>query len=116
MYIDPPYPGNGCNYFHNMRDWCEHERLANRLKESHCKWVVSSYDKEEIRNLFKGAFISVVQSASGMSIKKNDNTRVLNKEILISNYDPFKTPNHRKTHIAKELSLTKEKQGLRSLF
>jgi DNA adenine methylase len=116
MYVDPPYPGNGCNYFHNMRDWGDHERLAKRLRESRCKWVVSSYDKEEIRNLFTGAFISVVQSASGMSIKKDDNTRVLNKEILISNYDPFKTPNHRKAHLTKEISLRKEKEGVRSLF
>jgi len=116
MYVDPPYPGNGCNYFHNMRDWNDHERLAKRLKESTCKWVVSSYDKEEIRNLFKGAYISVVQSASGMSIKKNDNTRVLNKEILISNYDPFKTPNHHKAHLTKQISLRNEKEGVRSLF
>lgn len=116
MYVDPPYPGNGCNYFHNMRDWNDHERLAVRLKEAKCKWIVSSYDKEEIRNLFEGSYISVVQSASGMSVKKNDNTRVLNKEILITNYDPFTTPNHHKAHLEKEVRLRKQKNGEQSLF
>jgi DNA adenine methylase len=116
MYIDPPYPGNGCNYFHNMREWTDHERLAGRLKSAKCKWIVSSYDKPEIKQLFSGTFVSVVQSASGMSIKKDDNTRVLNKEILISNFDPFKTPNHRKAHIIKETAARKVRQGERSLF
>ncbi len=116
MYVDPPYPGNGCNYFHNMRNWQDHERLANRLRQSSCRWIVSSYDKEEIRRLFAGAFISGVQSASGMSVKKNDNTRVLNKEILISNFDPSQALNHSKVHIAKELSSKKARIGLRSLF
>jgi DNA adenine methylase len=116
MYVDPPYPGNGCNYFHNMRDWDDHERLAQRLKRSKCRWIVSSYDKEEIRTLFAGTFISVVRSASGMSIKKHDNTRVLNKEILISNFDPFKTPNHHKTHLIKDRTARKAARGERTLF
>lgn len=116
MYVDPPYPGNGCNYFHNMRDWNDHERLATRLNEAKCKWIVSSYDKEEIRNLFKDSYISVVQSASGMSVKKNDNTRVLNKEILITNYDPSTTPNHHKAHLAKQIIVRKNKEGVQSLF
>jgi len=88
MYIDPPYPGNGANYFHNMRDWNAHETLAERLAGTDCKWIVSSYDKPEIRKLFAGAFFTSIQSSSGMSNKKNGSSRVLNKEVLITNFEP----------------------------
>lgn len=89
MYVDPPYPENGCNYFHNMRDWSDHKRLAERLNDAKCKWIVSSYDKPEIRELFSGCHTYEVQSASGMRVKKDDTTRVLNKEILITNFVAF---------------------------
>ena len=39
MYVDPPYPGNKCNYAHNMRGWDEHHLLAERLKNAKCKWI-----------------------------------------------------------------------------
>lgn len=88
MYIDPPYPGNGCNYSHNMRDWDAHELLAKRLSKTQCKWILSSYDKPEIHELFAGCSITPVQSSSGMNTQKNGSTRVLNKEILITNFAP----------------------------
>lgn len=88
MYIDPPYPGNGANYFHNMRDWDSHQALADRLANAKCKWIVSSYDKPEIRQLFGESYFTSIQSSSGMSEKKNGSSRVLNREILITNYEP----------------------------
>ena len=88
MYIDPPYPGNGANYFHNMRDWDSHQALADRLANAKCKWIVSSYDKPEIRELFGESYFTSIQSSSGMSEKKNGSSRVLNREILITNYEP----------------------------
>lgn len=88
MYIDPPYPGNGCNYSHNMRDWDAHELLSERLGRTKCKWILSSYDKPEIRNLFAQYNFTSVQSSSGMNIEKNGRARVLNKEILIANFKP----------------------------
>src|SRR5690606_21344167 len=42
MYVDPPYPGNGVNYKHNMRSWEDHQRLAERLERAKCKWLLSS--------------------------------------------------------------------------
>jgi DNA adenine methylase len=90
IYLDPPYPGNGCNYAHNMRDWDSHRELAERLKNTECKWILSSYDIPEMRELFAQDYIIAVQSASGMRIKKNDTSRVLNREILITNYKPSK--------------------------
>ena len=92
MYIDPPYPGNGCNYSHNMRDWDAHKLLAERLSRTQCKWILSSYDKSEIRDLFAQCNFTSIQSSSGMNTEKNSRTRVLNIEILITNFEPISKP------------------------
>lgn len=91
MYVDPPYPGNKCNYAHNMRGWEEHYLLAERLKKAECRWILSSYDIPEMYALFPDHFILGVQSASGMSAEKNGSVRTLNKEVLITNYPPPKS-------------------------
>jgi DNA adenine methylase len=88
MYIDPPYPGNNCNYLYNMRSWDDHRQLADHLHKSRCKWILSSYDIPEIRNLYTGYNIISVQSYSGMRVKKNDTSRKLNEEVLITNFEP----------------------------
>lgn len=88
MYFDPPYPQNGCNYAHNMRSWEDHHLLAERLSRTKCKWILSSYDIPEIHELFADYFIVSVQSASEMRTRKDDSSRVLNKEVLITNYVP----------------------------
>lgn len=88
MYVDPPYPGNGVNYKYNMKDWAEHDRLAKRLAESECKWILSSYDAPEVRDMYDGYRIIPVQSYSGMKTKKNSSERVFNREVLVLNFDP----------------------------
>jgi len=92
MYIDPPYPGNKCNYVHNMRDWNDHRRLAERLGKVTCKWILSSYDSPEIHDLYGAYHIVPVQSFSGMNVSKSDNGRKLNQEVLILNFSPDSTP------------------------
>jgi len=91
MYVDPPYPDNGANYAHNMRDWREHQELAERLHNTECKWILSSYDIPEIRTLYPENYVVAVQMASGMKTKKGGNERVINKEVLITNYLPDST-------------------------
>ncbi len=88
MYVDPPYPDNKCNYAHNMRSWGEHRRLAERLGLAQCKWILSSYDIPGIRELYAQYTIIPVQSFSGMKVKKNMEERVLNREVLITNFSP----------------------------
>jgi len=88
MYLDPPYPGNKCNYAHNMREWDDHERLAERLSRARCKWILSSYDTSDIRSLFGEYSIVSVQSFSGMKAEKNGKDRTLNREVLITNFTP----------------------------
>jgi DNA adenine methylase len=91
MYIDPPYPDNGANYAYNMRDWKDHQELADRLHKTECKWILSSYDIPEVRSLYPQNYVVSVQTASGMKTKKNGNERVINKEVLITNYQPDST-------------------------
>jgi DNA adenine methylase len=90
-YVDPPYPDNGCNYAHNMRDWAQHRELAERLHKTKCKWIYSSYDMPEIRAMFSDCHIVEVKSASGMAEKRGGETRVANREVLITNFDPPKS-------------------------
>jgi DNA adenine methylase len=88
MYLDPPYPENGCNYAYNMRDWDEHRELAEHLHKTQCKWILSSYDIAEIHALYPDNYVVSVQSTSGMKARKYGRERVLNKEVLITNYQP----------------------------
>jgi DNA adenine methylase len=86
MYIDPPYPGNKCNYFHNMRDWDSHTELRDRLAHSKCRWILSSYDTPEIRQLYSEHPVLPVASFSGMRASKGDSKNTINKEVLITNF------------------------------
>ena len=92
LYLDPPYPGNGANYKHNMRLMAEHSAIAQRLSEARGKWMLSSYDTDEVREKFRHYNIVPIQSASGMRAAAskadgNRRKRTLNKEILVLNYD-----------------------------
>lgn len=94
FYLDPPYPRNGANYKHNMRLLSEHWAVAERLANVQGRWMLSSYDTEEVRAIFRRYNIVPVQSASGMKaaesdVKEHGRKRTLNKEILVLNYDPF---------------------------
>lgn len=90
FYVDPPYPKNGCNYAHNMRDWESHHKLYDRLKASKARWIISSYDIPEMHEIFKGSEYTIlpVRSFSGMKAEKNGTARVENREVLILNFRP----------------------------
>ena len=93
MYLDPPYPGNGANYKHNMRLMADHFAIAERLKGVQCKWMLSSYDTKEVRAKFQNYNIVEIQSSSGMRSAEDEarahgRKRTINKEVLVLNYDP----------------------------
>lgn len=89
LYVDPPYPQNGVNYKHNMRSWEEHEKLAMYLSQSKSKWLLSSYDKPEVRRLYhEECYVVPIQSYSGMATRKKNDQRVVNREIVIMNFSP----------------------------
>lgn len=92
LYLDPPYPGNGANYKHNMREEMEHFAIAERLHSVQGKWMLSSYDTDAVRANFHGYNIIPIRSASGMraaesAIRINGVQRTVNREILVLNYD-----------------------------
>lgn len=88
MYVDPPYTDNSVNYVYNMREWSDHQRLAERLACTQSKWILSSYDIPEVRNLYSPYYVIPVQSFSGMTTRKNGRERVINKEVLVTNFLP----------------------------
>ena len=88
FYLDPPYPGNGANYAHNMREWEDHRSLAACLDKCQGKWLLSSYDIPQVHELFKNHVIIPIQSASGMIATKHGSERVINREVVIANYTP----------------------------
>ena len=92
FYVDPPYPNNGANYAHNMRDWDSHFRLYERLKKAQAKWLISSYDIPEIRAVFDDPAYHIVpiRSMSGMSTDSTDTARVANIEVVVCNFEPGK--------------------------
>ncbi|MCA9997059.1 MAG: DNA adenine methylase [Anaerolineales bacterium] len=88
MYIDPPYPKNGVNYKHNMKSWEEHEHLADRLSRTTCRWLLSSYDSDEVRSLYQDYYVVPISSYSGMATRKANDKRVMNREVVIMNFEP----------------------------
>jgi len=82
FYLDPPYPGNRCNYQYNMRSLDDHVRLAERLKSAKSKWLLSTYDFQDIRKLFNGHRFNPVSFASGMAGNAYKNT-----ELIIANFE-----------------------------
>jgi DNA adenine methylase len=77
FYLDPPYPGNKCNYRYNMRSLEDHMRLAKRLNSAKSKWLLSTYDSGDIRKLFKGHHFESVSFPSGMAGNDYKNTEVI---------------------------------------
>lgn len=88
-YLDPPYPGNSCNYSQNMRAWRLHEEMAHALAGTQCRWVLSCYDHPRVRALFDRFTIIPVRFYSGMRPARGAHTRLLNREVLIANFEPF---------------------------
>jgi site-specific DNA-adenine methylase len=85
MYLDPPYPGNNCNYQHNMRGWEDHVELLARLRQLKAKFLLSTYDTPATRELCQGFAMLPVDFAAGMPTSKARRSR--NRELLVANYD-----------------------------
>ena len=93
MYLDPPYPGNGANYNHNMKTAEEHAAIAERLDGLRSMWMLSSYDTEEVRARFRDYNIVPIRSSSGMrssetEARESGRKRTLNREVVVLNYEP----------------------------
>lgn len=81
FYVDPPYPGNSCNYKENMRGVEEHEELLDALKLVKARWILSSYDKPEFHSNWADFHVRPVSFASGMPSGGRKNN-----EVLVANF------------------------------
>ena len=92
MYLDPPYLGNGVNYRFNMKDEDQHLELAEQLNKTSASWVLSAYDNDRTKEMFETHHIIPVSSSSGMSTgltqQQTGLHRTVNRELLITNFDP----------------------------
>jgi len=84
FYLDPPYfQAEDC--YEVSFAWADHVRLAETLRSTEGRWLLSYNDCSEIRELYDGFYIE--------SITRLDNLAQVNKpgqtydELLISNYD-----------------------------
>jgi len=83
FYLDPPYPGNKCNYRHNMRSSTDHEALAARLRTIRGQWLLSTYESPKLPEIFAGCNFTSVKFPSGMA-----GNQFQNLEVLVTNYVP----------------------------
>jgi DNA adenine methylase len=83
FYLDPPYPGNKCNYERNMRSLSDHVKLVARLKMAKSRWLLTTYDSKSMRELFAGYHFRSISFASGMA-----GNGYRNVELIVTNFLP----------------------------
>lgn len=84
LYLDPPYMNQGCQLYQESMDTQDYIDMANMLKNTKCKWIVSHDNFYKFLDLFKDwANITDTQSIPYTINSIKDNNR---KELLISNF------------------------------
>jgi len=96
IFLDPPYYSATKSALYgkngNLHKIFDHERLAEVLKKTKHKWLITYDDSEYIRNLFAFAHIKEWNITYGMrNVGKKSNQK--GNELFISNY-PLKTKSH----------------------
>lgn len=91
IFLDPPYYSATKSALYgkngNLHKIFDHERLAQTLKESNHKWLITYDDSEYIRELFSFANITEWNLTYGMRNVDKENGNQIGKELFISNYD-----------------------------
>ncbi len=91
IFLDPPYYSATKSALYgkngNLHKIFDHERLAQTLKESNHKWLITYDDSEYIRELFSFANITEWSLTYGMRNVDKENGNQIGKELFISNYD-----------------------------
>jgi DNA adenine methylase len=79
VYLDPPYFEKGNELYQLSFSESDHVRMAQELKKSNSKWMVSYDDQPEIRELYDWANIIEV------NVKYSINTIREKQELIITN-------------------------------
>ncbi len=92
MFLDPPYYSATKSALYgkngNMHKTFNHKRLAEVLKNTTHKWLITYDDSKYIRDLFSFANITKWNLTYGMkNVSTNSNNK--GKELFISNYELF---------------------------
>lgn len=86
LFIDPPYY-NAKNHYIFDFDEKEHVRLAENLKKTKHKFVLTYDDCEEVRSLYSWAYIYELQFFYRLdNSRDSDNKRKRGSELVITNY------------------------------
>lgn len=83
LYLDPPYYGKGNDLYRYSMSEDDHVRLADLLKETPNKWVLSYDDHPRIRKLYDWADFASLEIIYTTSTAK-ESRRPKNREILIT--------------------------------
>jgi len=90
FYIDPPYYHHEHLYFRdNTKSFDGHDELAEVLKKTKGRWMLSYNDDEYIRELYSGYNIIELDTQYNISGKWQQK-----REILIANYEPKQKSPH----------------------
>ena len=84
MFLDPPYPNNDCNYTFNLRAWHKHQEIAEWMGQAKSRCLLTTYNLPKLWKMFPDFYITKIDFASGMT----GHTGRLNREIIVTNYDP----------------------------
>jgi hypothetical protein len=82
MYLDPPYPGNNCNYRLNLSASTEHSEIAEWMRNADATVLLSMSDTPLARQIYGGLSERQIEFSSGMPGR----TGRKNRELLISNH------------------------------
>lgn len=91
FYVDPPYVD--LEYYYNTNEVCftlnDHKRLADLLKHIKGKFVLSYYEHELVRKLYKKYNIlnkEVPKHSCGITVNSKSREKPHGHELLIKNY------------------------------
>lgn len=86
VYLDPPYWVTAKqNYYEFNFTEEEHIKLANKLRQAECNWMVSYDDVPEIREIYKDYHIQLTKPLAQTA--SNSDEKIIKRELLITNYD-----------------------------
>jgi DNA adenine methylase len=88
LYLDPPYYQAAKSIYKNEFTHKDHVDLANLLKKTKYKFILSYEDCPGVRNLYKWANVHEIDFKYFMSEGRRDT----GKELIITNFEVSRTP------------------------
>jgi DNA adenine methylase len=87
FFIDPPYETDNSKYYGNKEiERISFEELLNTLKHIKGKFMLTTNDSENIRNLFKDFNIKPIKVFTHITKYSNKPDKDIRKELIIMNY------------------------------